>query len=351
MTHVFLRRIVLLSLLALWQLPVMTGAVVLSAHAAGTEEPQQPRPSTPSNELMAQLKEAEQKLNKKDFAGATKVLDQAITKEPHYFGYYLRAAAKGASGDYNGALDDVNHAIRIGGSTVPALMMRGKLYVRVKEYAKGVEDYKLVVQDDMRDPIHKNIEAVRYLGVALFCKGGDDETAGNFLSMALSNSEDAEEKLYSCYFLWCIHARHGKQQLWADTLKNVVDAEEKRLNAVETEANAALPETAKPAAGTVPSAASKSWSLKVGRFLSDELSETDLLAAAQSPEAETTANQLCEAHYYIGMKQLGKGHKDEAAVHLNKAVETKAMNMVEITLAEAELLQLKNPAEPAAPAI
>ena len=55
------------------------------------------------------------------------------------------------------------------------------------------------------------------------------------------------------------------------------------------------------------------WPAPVVRLFLGQMTPTDLLAAADDPDADTKKGQVCEANFYIGELALQQGGKEEAA--------------------------------------
>jgi lipoprotein NlpI len=79
------------------------------------------------------------------------------------------------------------------------------------------------------------------------------------------------------------------------------------------------------------------WFSKVAEHLLGKLSETELLAAAGSPDAKTDRGQHCEAWFYAGMKKLFSGDKKTAADYFHKCLATEQKDFIEFQLAQSEL--------------
>ena len=77
-----------------------------------------------------------------------------------------------------------------------------------------------------------------------------------------------------------------------------------------------------------------------GRFLLYQISESDLLVGATSPDVEKDRAQHCEAWYYAGMKRLLAGDKKTAADCFDKCLGTQENTFDEYMLAKAELKSL-----------
>lgn len=121
-----------------------------------------------------------------------------------------------------------------------------------------------------------------------------------------SNNQD-----YSYYRIWLIRARSGA--------KNAATQE---LEAYLEHRQAGKPED---------------WPSKVGRFLAGQLTEGNLLKAAEDTNTQTDQEQHCEAYFYAGSKRLIADDKTTAADYFKKCLATDVKNFEEYQSAEAEL--------------
>ncbi|HWY30359.1 MAG TPA: hypothetical protein VNX46_06385, partial [Candidatus Acidoferrum sp.] len=82
------------------------------------------------------------------------------------------------------------------------------------------------------------------------------------------------------------------------------------------------------------------WALKVGRFLTGQMTEADFLMAANNANAQTDREQHCEAYFYAASIQLFDSNLAGAADLFKKCVETKVTDFEEYDSARAELKYL-----------
>ncbi len=82
------------------------------------------------------------------------------------------------------------------------------------------------------------------------------------------------------------------------------------------------------------------WPGRIVGFLATELSEGELLEAAQLPAAQPATERLCEAHYYIGSLQLIDGDRDGAVRAFRQCTEQGTTNFYEHHSARSELRAL-----------
>jgi tetratricopeptide (TPR) repeat protein len=128
---------------------------------------------------------------------------------------------------------------------------------------------------------------------------------------------DAQD--YSCFRIWLIRARLGEKDAATQELATYLEHRDAKK--------------------------SNDWPLKVGHFLTGQLSEADFLEAAADTNAKTDQEQHCEAYFYAGMKHLLESDKTTAADYFKKCLATNVKYFGEYQSAEAELRRLASPAK------
>lgn len=91
---------------------------------------------------------------------------------------------------------------------------------------------------------------------------------------------------------------------------------------------------------------SDDWPGEVGRFLADQITEQDLVKAAQDSNSEIDKEKHGEAYFYIGSKRLIAGDKAGAAASFKKALAAGTQGFQEYKCAKAELEFLENTNRP-----
>jgi lipoprotein NlpI len=89
-----------------------------------------------------------------------------------------------------------------------------------------------------------------------------------------------------------------------------------------------------------PNATRSDWVSRVAGHLLGKVSETDLFAAAKSPDAKKERGQLCEAWFYSGIKKLLSGDRMSTADRFKKCLATEKKTFTEYEFAQAELKAL-----------
>ena len=79
------------------------------------------------------------------------------------------------------------------------------------------------------------------------------------------------------------------------------------------------------------------WALKIGRFLTGQLSEADFINAANDTNEKKDKSQHCEAWFYAGTKRLIAGDKATAQEDFKKCLATGLTHYFEYASSAAEL--------------
>jgi tetratricopeptide (TPR) repeat protein len=79
------------------------------------------------------------------------------------------------------------------------------------------------------------------------------------------------------------------------------------------------------------------WPSPIGRFLAGQITEQELLAAAEDVDSKKDREQKCEAYFYIGSRHLIAGDKARAEDFFEKCVATGIQNFSEYQCAKVEL--------------
>jgi lipoprotein NlpI len=83
------------------------------------------------------------------------------------------------------------------------------------------------------------------------------------------------------------------------------------------------------------------WPAPVVDLLLGKIDSTPVFKAAETPDARTRHDQVCEANFYVGMYQLSGSHPAEALALLQKAREMCPKDFIEYDAAVAELTRVE----------
>jgi tetratricopeptide (TPR) repeat protein len=255
--------------------------------------------------------------------------------------YNARADLEWANGNADAAIDDCNRTLKIEPNNTMAHIYRGAIELYEEEdYRSSIADFSRAVELDPN------------LGYAFYNRAFAERRTGKFKAALADDSRAMELNptdsdacfdraliRYSTadwagaiedFRQYCQLSGSGQEypQLFIWLLRTRVgegDAASKDL--------AAFLRQRGPATGS-------DWVSKVGGLLLGDVSETELLAAAASPDANIESRHYCEAWFYTGMKLLFAGDKPAAARHFRKCLATGVKTFVEYQFAQAEMKAL-----------
>jgi len=249
------------------------------------------------------------KAAKRDIAGAIADFNLAIQLSPQFVQAYINlGSAKANTEDFASAIADFNQAVRLDADSVQALENLGSAKVRMGDFEGAIADYNQAIQ---LDP--KYFVAFEKRALAKQLKG-DFEGALGDLVLFDELAPPVESQDYPQLYTWLIRVRGGQS----------------------AEANRELAAYL----GTRRNVPVADWISNIGRFLLDQISESDFLGGATSSDLEKDRAQHCEAWYYAGMKRLLAGDKKTASIYFDKCLGTQEKNFDEYILAQAELKSL-----------
>jgi tetratricopeptide (TPR) repeat protein len=249
------------------------------------------------------------KAAERDIDGAIADFNYAIQLSPQFVQAYLNlGSAKANTEDFDGAIADFNYAVRLDPDSVQAFEKLGSAKARKGDFEGAIADYNQAIQLDPKDFGAFELRALtRQLT-------GDFEGALRDLVLFDELSPPGESQDYAHLNIWLVGVRRGQS----------------------AEANRALAAFL----GSRRNMPAADWISKIGRFLLDQISESDFLGDANSSDVEKDRAQHCEAWYYAGMKRLLAGDKKTAADYFNKCLGTQEKDFDEYILAQAELKSL-----------
>jgi lipoprotein NlpI len=248
------------------------------------------------------------KAAKRDIAGALADFNLAIQLSPRFVQAYINlGSAKANAEDFDSAIADFNQAVRLDADSLEALENLGSAKVRIGDFQGAIADYNQAIQ---LNPKYFAVFEKRALAKQL-----EGDFQGALGDLVLFNElAPVESQDYPHLYTWLVRTRGGQL------------AEADRELAAYLGARKNMPVA--------------DWISDIGRFLLNQISESDFLGTATSSNVEKDRAQHCEAWYYIGMKRLLAGDKKTAAVCFDKCLGTQEKNFDEYILAQAELKSL-----------
>jgi lipoprotein NlpI len=193
------------------------------------------------------------------------------------------------AGDPRKALESFDREVEIAGGSADSWLDRGSAWLGVGDDAKAEQDFAKATELSPNDP-----QTWLNRGVAAL-SAGDKAKAAEYFGEALKRDPN---QTYAA--LWRFLARDGAAQAKSDLL-------------------------------AFAEKAPKTWPYAVTQLYLGRASAAQTLAAAES------ADQQCEAQFYIARHQLMKGDAKAAAPGFKRAAETCPKNFIEYFRAVAEL--------------
>jgi tetratricopeptide (TPR) repeat protein len=249
------------------------------------------------------------KSDKSDFDGAIADYTRALEINPKIsMAYCNRGLAEQNTGNLDAAFQDYNQALALDPKIAIALYNRGLIKEQKNDLDGSIADSSAAIQ---LNP--KNAQAYYNRGVALQAKGDLDGAAKDLRAFGVAAPKDPYAD-YASLYLWLISTQQQKKSM----------ADQELTTDLENSWNSEPGQLASKIAG----------------YLLDRVPESDLMAAASSPDAKRDQGQHCEIWYFIGMKKLFSGDKPGAISCFQKCVSTGQKDYCEYILSQAELQSL-----------
>jgi tetratricopeptide (TPR) repeat protein len=253
------------------------------------------------NDEGAYFSRAVAKLQQKDFDGAIADFNQALELDPkHAVAYFDRAQAKLGQGDPAGAVADFNRVLELDPNhTAAALASRGEAKLNEGDFVGASADLQHALELDPKD------------AAAYAVRGMVEEIQGN-VTGALADYDQAIELKpdttpYAHLYRQLLQLKQGK---------------------------------ASPDFAAVVATWKDGWPKTLGQFVSGNLDEATLQAAALQGPAKTVSLQQGQADYFIGMMRLGKGDQAGARDFFKKSIAANEKGTTEYQFARAELARM-----------
>mgnify|MGYP001546078323 CR=1 FL=1 len=234
--------------------------------------------------------------------GAMADLNRAIAIKPDYANALAnRGVTAAARGDFKAALADYDRAIDANPDHRAAYINRGNTRTALGDFGGAIDDFDHELQIN---PTAGPAFAGR--GVARVGLGDYSGAAGDLdRAIDLAKDDAAYLRLLRCVILRRLHRDDRQSEL---------------ILAMTTWPNG--------------------WLRSVGRFLTGDLSEPDLLAAVGTTDTRSSRGRRCEACYFAGMLRLLRGEPGAARELFARSVATGEAGFSELALARAEFARL-----------
>ena len=240
---------------------------------------------------------ASAEINLKKYDSAAADLSQAIAINPREGRYYLqRAYLETNTKNWKDVVKSAGKAIELQPDTAGAYVLKARAHFALGDIPAGLNDYE---EGFKNNPDKYGFYQLR--GTDFYNLQRWDESLRDFQKY-LSLAQPEDEKTTEQFYVWLIRARKGETAAASRELKSFLIA--LKNSPPKTQGNS----QSKP----------DDWHLKIGAFLLDEITEAQLLSAAEDKVESRALNQKNAAYFYAGMKHLIAGDKDGARERFEK---------------------------------
>jgi tetratricopeptide (TPR) repeat protein len=224
-----------------------------------------------------------------DFKGAVADYNQAIKIKPDDPAtYFNRGKADDAMGNIDGEIADFDIVLELKPDYAAAYLSRGQAKNLQGDLKGAIADYSHAIELTPQDEA-----AYQSRAYALYIDGQSEKALDDFEKcIALQPAGSDYERLYR----WLIKAEKPGQ----------LDAATRELAAFLQTDDARM----------------EKWPVLLGLFLTNRITQPDLLNSATSPDAQEKQGRLCDAYFFIGMKQLLTGDRAQARSFFQRCVAT-----------------------------
>lgn len=283
--------------------------------------------------------------------------------------YHLRGIVYNKMRLFENAIDNFNSAEKLSAGNADIYFFRGAAYLETRQYDKAIADIDKVLSTDPNNTVALVMRAQCY-----YSKGAAELAKKNFEAalnidknfyvtyMRMGNIYRQEGKLdeamkaytkaielnprFSGNYLFrgvAYFIRREYKKAEADFQSAVkCDPKEKYLviwkylaqKYTGKEADQELKAYAK-------NLKNHDWHDFLIRFFAGETGPAQLLNAASHKVPRIEKEQLCEAHFFLGIHYKDKGNKQKALAHFQKSIDTGIINFVEYDLSKKMILRLK----------
>ncbi|MEE8154009.1 MAG: tetratricopeptide repeat protein [Phycisphaerales bacterium] len=221
-------------------------------------------------------------------------------------GFWVRARLHRDLGRFDAALEDLDSALKWDPKS--SFLHRERAWVH---WAKGDHEAALAPFTKATEVAPSGMYGHLGLGVMYYHLGRWDDAQAS-LHRAIEVADEPAD--YAHFYLYLSHARAG-DRAGADALITAYAQDREPIRDGD-------------------------WPGRIVAFLGTELSEGELLKAAQVPAGQPATERLCEAHFYIGSLQLIEGDRDGAVRAFRQCIEQGATRFFEHHSARSELRAL-----------
>ncbi len=278
--------------------------------------------------LGAHIKRAEALEAMGQTKAALAALDDSVAKLPNdVLVFNERGKLRRTTGDLEGAIDDFSHCLSIDSKFLVGYLNRGLCLAEQNSPQAAEGDYSEALKlnpGGAQAPFAHRLRAAARLAQGNSAGSVEDYSAA--LKADPQNATLYEERGYARYF-----QKKFAEAIADFTKSRQLNPELSQLIVWQSLAQARAGQAAEARAFLQTALADKAppsgWTAKVCNYLLDEANEEALMDAAAGAEAKVKEKVLCEAHYFVGQKQLLRDDAAKAAEYFRQAIDSKAYEL------------------------
>jgi len=292
--------------------------------------------------LGAHIKRAEALAAQGQTKEALAAYDEAVAKFPNeVLVFNDRGKYRRVAGDLEGAIDDFTRCLAIDSKFSVGHLNRGMCLAEQNNPQAAEGEYSEALKLTPAGP--QAVLAYRLRAAARVAQGNVTAAVADFAVAIKADPQNAalyEERGYAWYFqknfAEAVADFSKARQLNPQLLHLLPWQSLAQARAGQSAEARSLLETA--LAGKTPPTG---WTAKVCNYLLDDAREQELFDAAAEANARNKSMHLCEAHFFVGQKQLLHEDAAKAADHFREAVDAKAHSLAAFRGARYELDDFK----------
>ena len=267
---------------------------------------------------------------KQDHERAIADYDSAILIDPEYvLAYANRAVAYRAKGDEDHAIADYDRAIALDSENAGNFNARGLVHEGKGDHDRAIADFGQAIRIDPEDS-----STFSNRGVSRQAKGEHDLAIADYDQAIRLDPKDSHAYLLRgiAYLSKASHD-HAIADFESAIRLDSSDAYPALL------ADIALARAGQPGRLRANSAGvdMDKWPAPLVKAWLDEMTPQEALDAATDTDAKTQRDMLCDAHFYLGEREMARNNKAAGLQHLRRAAADCPSTVVEYDVARAEL--------------
>jgi len=272
--------------------------------------------------------------------------DDSVKKFPNEIVVFNdRGKYRRTTGDLDGAIEDFTRCLAINPKFTVGYLNRGMCLAGLNKPKAAEGEYSEALK--LAPAGTQTALAYRLRAAARLAQGNASGAVADYALAIKSEPQNAalyEERAYARYF----------QKDFAEAIADFIKARQlnpqlAHLVAWQSLAQSRAGEAAEARALLEAAQSGKSppsgWSAKLCNYLLDDAREQELFDAAAETSPRDRNRHLCEAHFFVGQKQLLRDEAAKASEHFREALDAKAYDLAAYRGARYELDDFKQAAE------